>query len=300
MVGESGLVADAVRDLSVSALTACKVFIVDRSALDPHGADAWRRPPVMTALEKTDEYTELKHHVITGMLETLPFFMALVSSRRAALASLMNITYYEAGSMIFREGDQGTRFYIVSDGVVEIHKSGSKYSGSRVVSVITPTMDRPWFGEVAMWMRKPRQGSAIVGTDARLLVIEEINFDAFLNMVPDFRPYLNKNHKQTTVHNNVHNKDRRSLEVAQAEEQKLTEQSNVAMKWQSGGRLGSGGKDDLQERSLYAERWERIVSAMLFRTGHTPAGGVRAVTTVSFRTADYVYKGPRAAADVLY
>ena len=55
-------------------------------------------------------------------------------------------------------------------------------------------------GEVALWLRKPRQGSALVVSDvARLLVVDEFYFDQFLAHVPDFRPYLNKNHRQASV-----------------------------------------------------------------------------------------------------
>ena len=195
--GEAGLLADVTREHTVTATSACRVFVLERSVIDP-AREVWRRPEVTATLRATPEWADLQAGVIANMLEEMPFFGALVASRRATLAALMKIEYFECASVLFREGDEARKFYIVADGAVEIHKSGGKFSGSRVVAMITHTSDRPWFGEVALWMRKPRAGSALVVSEptARLLVIDEIHFDAFLANVPDFRPYLNKNHKQ--------------------------------------------------------------------------------------------------------
>jgi len=251
----------------------------------------------MNALEATAEWTELKHSVIAGMLDALPFFGSLVASRRSALAALMSITVFDAGKTVFREGDQGTRFYIMSEGAVEVHKMVGRtaFSGSRVISRIEPTSDRPWFGEVAMWLRKPRQGTAFVAERARMLVVDEMNFDAFLALVPDFRPYLNKSHVQATTHSKQRNI---SLEQSAAEEARVAEQSAVALRWKSGARLG-GKSDELAERSIFAERWERIVTSLLYfnRSAAGADSYSSSVSTVSFRTADYVFDGakPRAS-----
>jgi len=279
----------------VSALTACRVFVLERNSLEPCNSRgismAWKRPEVTMALHVTPEWAELRQYVITQMLETLPFFGALVASRRAALAALMSINIFEQGHVIFREGDQATRFYIISTGAVEIHKNAGRFAGSRVVSSVTPDIDRPWFGEVALWLRKPRAGSAVVTSETcRVLVIDEMDFDAFLAMVPDFRPYVNKNHRQVTQHTKKGGSV--TLEAAAAEEERLHTTTAVTATWQSGGRLGGRTDLDATDRSLFAERWERIVTALLYLPGADDGergGGGRGHSTVSFRTADYVF-----------
>ena len=87
-----------------------------------------------------------------------------------------------------------------------------------------------------------------------------------------------------------------TLEASTAEEQKLHEQSQIAMKWQSGGLIGGKVKDDTAERSIFAERWERLVTALLYmsKPGHASraSGGAR-YNTVSFKTSDYVWVRPQ-------
>lgn len=295
-IDERCLIADGAREASVSALTACRVLILDREAIDPK--ERFRRPPVMSALEATPAYGELLRVVVGATLEALPFFSALVASRRAALAALMGVAYYPAGSVVFREGDQGTKFYIVSEGAVEIHKAAGKYTGSRIVSLVTPRNDRPWFGEVAMWLRKPRAGSALVVEDARLLVVDEVHFDDFLSMVPDFRPYLNKNHKQdASLAKQGDGGGAKSLDEIMGEQTKTAEQASVLTKWQSRGLLGKAddGKQPAAERSMYAERWERWVTTLLYmsESGSAALRDDGGGATVSFRTADYTWS-PRA------
>jgi len=287
--GETALVADSLREHTVSALSTSRVLMLERGVVDPEG-EAWRRPEVTTALQATAEWAELRHMVITNMLEGLSFFGSLVASRRVALAALMTLTTHEGGSVVFREGDQANKFYVVADGAIEIHKAGGRFSGSRVVSMITQASDRPWLGEVALWLRKPRAGSALVVSETcHLLVVDEINFDQFLSLVPDFRPYLNKNHKQASVVSTK--KGLMSLEAATASEEESKKTTTVVGQWQSGGRLGGRNQGDMAERSIFAERWERLVTSLLYMpsesNGLARSSGRGPHSTVSFRTADY-------------
>ena len=103
--GEVGLVEDVVRDYSVSAVTTCRMWSIDRSLLDPR--QKYLRPQIMDALEATPEWRELQVTVIEGMLASLPFFGTLVPSRRLGLAGLMTISWHDMSSVIFREGDHG-------------------------------------------------------------------------------------------------------------------------------------------------------------------------------------------------
>ena len=293
--GEAGLVEDVVRDYAVSAVTSCRMWTIDRAALDP--IEKHLRPLVMTRLEMTSEWTALKQVVMEGLLSGLAFFGSLVPARRQALASLMTIVRAEAGSVLFREGDSPTRFYIVCDGRVEIHKQGHKLEAASTISSIESKSMRPWFGEVGLFVRKPRVGSAQVAENALLLVVEEINFDAFLSAVPDFRSYLNKSHSQaSTVNERASSGKQLTLEQSAIEEQRLREQAHVALKWQSGGLIGGKERDDGADRSIFAERWERIVTALLYMSDRRARPGAGAqYATVSFKTKDYVWKPPNSA-----
>ena len=102
--GEGGLVTDVVRDASVGALTNCRVLLLERSALEHDAEHHPGRQRFATALQATPEWTELRHSVIVGMLDAIPFFSALVASRRAVLATLMEVVSFGVGETIFSEG----------------------------------------------------------------------------------------------------------------------------------------------------------------------------------------------------
>ena len=181
-------------------------------------------------------------------------------------------------------------------------------ANARVVSLITPQSDRPWFGEVALWLRKPRAGSALVVSErARFLVVDEVHFDQFLAHVPDFRPYINKNHKQEAsllkgkpaVSLSDVDSTAKAIESAEAQIEKHNQQASIAFKMQSGGRLGGRQKDEMAERSLFAERWERMVTTLLYMPSESRREAMEAMATrhktVSFRTCDYVQPAPSSA-----
>ena len=94
--GEVGLVEDVVRDCSVSAVSTCRTWSIDRALLDPR--EKYLRPSIMDTLEKTPEWRELQVQVIEGMLASLPFFGTLVPSRRLGLAGLMTISWHGASA----------------------------------------------------------------------------------------------------------------------------------------------------------------------------------------------------------
>ena len=62
------------------------------------------------------------------------------------------------------------------------------------------------------------------------------------------------------------------------------EQTSVAIKWQSGARLG---RQHSGERSIFAERWERMISQLLYQSEYPGRRTGPAASTVSFRTDDY-------------
>ena len=54
----------------------------------------------------------------------VPFFDRMAESRRQELAQLMDLETHEAGAVLFREGDFGGRFQILSEGALEVYELG--------------------------------------------------------------------------------------------------------------------------------------------------------------------------------
>lgn len=82
---------------------------------------------------------------------------------------------YEAGAVLFREGDPGDFMYVVQAGEVEIRRKVGDHE--RVLAVL-PAGE--FFGEMALINQRPRSATAVVRRASRLLVIEGRTFEAMI------------------------------------------------------------------------------------------------------------------------
>jgi CRP-like cAMP-binding protein len=82
---------------------------------------------------------------------------------------------YDAGTVLFREGDAGDFMYVVQSGEVEIRR---KVGDVERVLAVLPAGE--FFGEMALVNSRPRSATAVVRRTARLLVIEPRTFEAMI------------------------------------------------------------------------------------------------------------------------
>lgn len=82
---------------------------------------------------------------------------------------------YEAGALLFREGDAGDFMYVIQSGEVEIRRTINDVE--RVLAVL-PAGE--FFGEMALINQRPRSATAVVRRPSRLLVIEGRTFEAMI------------------------------------------------------------------------------------------------------------------------
>ncbi len=82
---------------------------------------------------------------------------------------------YQAGDLIFQEGDLGLEAYIVQSGKVEIHKAMGPGRDDIVLGEVT---EGAIFGEMALVDDKPRMASAVCSQSAILRVIPVDVFEA--------------------------------------------------------------------------------------------------------------------------
>ena len=79
------------------------------------------------------------------------------------------------GTVLFREGDPGKEMYVLQSGRVAISKKVRDVE--KVLALLGPG---EFFGEMAIISNKPRNASAIVEEEARLLVIDPRTFEAMI------------------------------------------------------------------------------------------------------------------------
>jgi CRP-like cAMP-binding protein len=87
---------------------------------------------------------------------------------------------FPAGTVLFEEGQPGDYMYVVQNGEVEIRRQVGETE--RVLAVLPPG---EFFGEMAILNGRPRSATAVVKTQARLLVIEGKTFEAMLRARPE-------------------------------------------------------------------------------------------------------------------
>ncbi len=80
-----------------------------------------------------------------------------------------------AGTLLFREGEPGKEMYVIQSGRIAITKKVRDVE--KVLAVLGPG---EFFGEMAIISNKPRNASASVEEEARLLVIDPRTFEAMI------------------------------------------------------------------------------------------------------------------------
>ena len=87
---------------------------------------------------------------------------------------------FEPGTVLFEEGQPGDYMYVVQSGEVEIRRQVGETE--RVLAILPPG---EFFGEMAILNGRPRSATAVVKTNARLLVIEGKTFEAMMRARPE-------------------------------------------------------------------------------------------------------------------
>ena len=98
---------------------------------------------------------------------------------REELGKITGISYKESfkgNDVIFEEGDEGEKFYLILKGEVRISKIIAGVGEEALVILKKGS----YFGEMSLIDQEPRSAHAIVNRPAELLVIDRMDFDKLL------------------------------------------------------------------------------------------------------------------------
>jgi CRP-like cAMP-binding protein len=87
-----------------------------------------------------------------------------------------NLRVYEAGEVIFSEGEEADRMYILLEGAVALKMKVEK--GETVIKVVSTPND--FFGEMALLDGRPRSATAIAERRSKVLVVDGPSFEAMI------------------------------------------------------------------------------------------------------------------------
>ncbi|MEM8860530.1 MAG: Crp/Fnr family transcriptional regulator [Chloroflexota bacterium] len=136
------------------------------------------------------------------ILSNIPLFEGLTSRERMRLTGSLRERSFDAGSMVFHEGDPGDALYVVRSGLVRIY-TGGKGTGFET-SVILFGRPGDVFGELAVIDGEPRSASAKAMEDTKLYIMGRENFQYHMENMPklafNFMSLMSRKMRSSTQH----------------------------------------------------------------------------------------------------
>jgi CRP-like cAMP-binding protein len=160
--GELALVAHAPRSASVRALTRLDLLAMRKGDFDRLVAEHVQLTAAVDRMAAADS------------LGRFPALAHLASAQLQELRTHLTSTAVAPGEAVFHEGDAGDRFYLVSEGQVDVTR------GERRLAVLGPGES---FGETALLDDRPRNATVRAMTPATLYSMDRSGFDAFVRAV---------------------------------------------------------------------------------------------------------------------
>lgn len=118
----------------------------------------------------------------------MDWFMSLILPRdlvqlNVAPTESLSREHFEAGEVVFRQGDLGDRMYIIIDGEVEVVQQPA--NGQECVLATLKAGE--WFGEMALFNDEPRGATVRTVTSVNALSVERSAFKTLIAHIPPLR-----------------------------------------------------------------------------------------------------------------
>ena len=110
------------------------------------------------------------------ILRSVPLLASLSNGELSKVAKSMRVQMFNPGASIIKEGEQGSRFYIINDGAVRVFRTNAD---GKEVNLAT-LKENDYFGERALIKNEPRKASVSASSTVELLVLEQKWFQQFL------------------------------------------------------------------------------------------------------------------------
>lgn len=166
VVGELALMYNAPRAATVTATKASTLWKIDRYA--------FRRVARNIGKNKLAKYT--------GFLNKVELLAPLTSFERSKVAEAIDEVAFKAGSVIFKEGDEGNAMYIVAAGKVKVTKQDEEKQETVVVDEIK---SGDYFGERALLTNEPRAATVTAEVPVVCLKLDATAFHILLGPLQD-------------------------------------------------------------------------------------------------------------------
>ena len=120
----------------------------------------------------------LSHQMRTRVLKSVLLLSRLSDADLDQVGNAMRVQQFEPNQYIVKEGEPGSRFYIINEGVVKCCKASAVDPG--VEEEMLRLHDQEYFGERALLKEEPRAASVVAVTRVECLVLERSDFTGLL------------------------------------------------------------------------------------------------------------------------
>ncbi len=114
------------------------------------------------------------------MVRRAPLFAALDDTAAGDLLQSMTHTRMERGDVLFREGDQGDRLYVITEGKIKLGRSSAD-GRENLLAILGPG---EMFGELSLFDPGPRTATATAVAETQLVGLGHDQLQAFLTAHP--------------------------------------------------------------------------------------------------------------------
>ncbi|RLO05008.1 hypothetical protein DYB28_006524 [Aphanomyces astaci] len=143
---------------------------------------------VLWALDRNDfreictTHEAMRHAKAVEFLRQVEVLKKLSSAEIIRVAAAMQWEEYESNTVIFREGEMGEHFYVITSGEVQVTKLNAATEVDEFVRVMS---SGDHFGELALLKDDTRSATCVSTTDVQLLVLSRDHFSAMLGSLQE-------------------------------------------------------------------------------------------------------------------
>jgi CRP-like cAMP-binding protein len=119
--------------------------------------------------------------VDNDVVKKAPLFAALDDEAATALQQSMTSSRLERGDILFHEGDQGDRLYVIREGKIKLGRTSSD-GRENLLAILGPG---EMFGELSLFDPGPRTATATAVAETQLIGLGHDNLQAFLTNRPE-------------------------------------------------------------------------------------------------------------------
>ena len=140
-------------------------------------------PPSITKTPDQERFLALN-------LMSIFFIKSMTRKEIGVLVGAMRSVTYESGAEIIKQGDRGDAFYIVEAGTVDCLKNNEKVLTIPCTSKEDPSVERRYFGELALLYDAPRAASVKAVGNVTTWALDRTTFKSILQQSEDVKQIL--------------------------------------------------------------------------------------------------------------